>query len=116
MSTNWAAEAAFAAAAIADEGMPITVRRVVRGAFDPATGEHSEESVVDTSAAGIYLATGKTQWLGGSQVLASDRIMLAAVEPGIGDTVLADRDWFVVAVEPISPAGTLVACKILLRA
>lgn len=115
MSTNWASEAAAAAAAIADDGMPISVRHYERGAFDPATGEHSAANPVLTQAHGIYLATGSTQYVGGSMVLASDRIMLMTVQPQIGDEVIADQQWTVISTDPISPAGTLVACKVLLR-
>ena len=103
---NYAATAATATRLLQRFGASATLQRQTTGAYDPSTGTTpiTVEELATTAAVFAY----DQKYIDGTLVLQGDQraYMAPAVMPKQGD-VLAwqGRDWQVVAVKPLAPAG-----------
>jgi hypothetical protein len=113
---NYAATAATATRLLQRFGASATLKRQTTGAYDPATGTTPVTVAEIATTAAVFAYDQK--YIDGTLVLQGDQraYMTPGVMPKQGD-VLAwqGRDWQVVAVKPIAPAGTPVVYEAQLR-
>lgn len=98
--------AATATELLAEFGAACTLKRQTTGTYNPGTGTTpvTTESLPTTAAVFAY----PQRYIDGTLILEGDQqaFMVPAVAPKQGD-VLAwqGRDWQVIAVKPLAPAG-----------
>lgn len=117
---NYAATAARAAAQIKKAGQAITITRTADGTgeFDPATGAY--EPVAPLFFSGFAAASSYRQDLvDGTLIQQGDKLFTVAAsglgcEPMASDTLTdaAGKEWTVVSVDIVSPAGVALLYKV----
>ena len=113
---NYPATAATATRLLERFGAAATIKRSTPGAYNPATGTMTPTVTTHATTAAVFAFDQK--YIDGTLVQAGDqRAYLApAVVPQQGDALTWDgRDWQVVAVKPVSPAGVPVLFEAQLR-
>lgn len=113
---NYAATASTATRLLTRFGAAATLKRQVAGAYDPETGS---DTVTETSLATTAVVFAYDQkYIDGTLVLHGDQrgYLAPAVVPKQGDLLTWQGvDLSVVAVKPVSPAGTPVLFECQLR-
>lgn len=97
-------------------GAVATLRRATSGGYDPATGE-SAPTAVDHAVIAVVIAYDQ-KYIDGTLIQQGDQraFLDASQAPAQGDTFAwQGKDWHVVAVKPIAPAGTPVLFEAQLR-
>ena len=97
-------------------GAAATLKRQSAGSYDPSTGADavSETSLSTTAAVFAY----DQKYIDGTLILQGDQraYLSNEQEPQQGDLLAwGGADWRVVAVKPLSPAGTVVLYEAQLR-
>lgn len=115
-SFNYAATAATATRLLQRFGASATLKRQTTGAYDPSTGTTpvTVTELATTTAVFAY----DQKYIDGTLILQGDQraYMTPAVMPKQGDVLTwQSKDWQVIAVKPISPAGTPVVYEAQLR-
>ncbi|MBO9717521.1 MAG: hypothetical protein J7507_12115 [Pseudoxanthomonas sp.] len=113
---NYAATAATATRLLQRFGAACTLKRQTTGAYDPNTGT-TPVTVTELATTAAVFAYPQ-RYIDGTLILQGDQqaFMDPAVTPKQGDVLTwQGRDWQVVAVKPISPAGTPVLFEAQLR-
>lgn len=113
---NYAATAATATRLLQRFGAAATIRRTQPGAYDPDTGT-STPTVTDLSTTAAVFDMDQ-KYVDGTQVLQGDKT--AYCDPGVapeqGDSFVWQGTTFaVIAVKPVSPAGTPVLFEAQIR-
>lgn len=113
---DYSRTAATATSLLQRFGAACTLKRQTTGEYDPATGETPVTVTQLTTTAAVFAYDQK--YIDGTVILQGDQraYMVPAVEPKQGD-VLAwqGRDWQVVAVKPLAPAGAACLYEAQLR-
>lgn len=103
---NYAATAATATRLLQRFGAACTLKRQTTGEYDPATGETPITVTEFPTTAAVFAYDQK--YIDGTLILQGDQraYMAPAVVPKQGD-VLAwqGKDWSVIAIKPLAPAG-----------
>lgn len=113
---DYSRTAATATSMLKRFGAACTLKRQTTGEYDPATGTNpvTVTSLPTTAAVFAY----DQKYIDGTLILQGDQraYMVPGVEPKQGD-VLAwqGRDWQVVAVKPLAPAGVQCLYEAQLR-
>lgn len=123
MGLDYQAIALDAAAAIADAGMSITIRRPAADrVFDPVEGEWTGGGApVDTVALGVVLPSlpGWTSTHDAALIEPGDQFILleaGGVEPVLTDRAIAEgREYQIVEMERLAPAGVPVLYTLRVR-
>lgn len=116
MTFNYHATAATAARLLQRFGASATLKRTTTGAYDPSLGYApvTVTSHVTTAAVFAY----PQGYIDGTNILHGDQqaFMAPAVAPKQGDKLTwQGRDWDVIAVKPVSPAGVPVVYEAQVR-
>lgn len=114
---NYAATAATATRLLQRFGASATLKRVTPGEYDPATGTTPNATTTELATTAAVFAYDQ-KYIDGSLILQGDQraYMTPAVMPKQGDLLAwQGRDWSIVAVKPISPAGVPVVYEAQLR-
>ncbi len=119
MSFNYPDVAQTASELLKEFGAPVTLVRVTRGAYDPATGTVAT-SEVEHVASGVKLDY-EQRMVDGSSILRGDqRVYLGpfiAAAPQAGDRMtVGGKEFTVVASRPLAPAGVVVLHDVQVRA
>lgn len=124
MTAFYTGMAATAAAMVREFGQAVTVSRKAAGTYSPSTGA---ATVTTTTQAGLGVEVAYTaREIDGTLVLAGDKKLIlgplnaagaSLTAPQMDDTItLADGGvWTIRAIEPLSPAGTLLIWTLQLR-
>lgn len=108
MSFDYAAMAATALRLLESFGQDVVLKRFTGNSIDPVTGATvagTDASVTTTGIMKLYASN----MIDGTRILATDRELVLSNEqvPVQTDTVTIDgEDWSIVAIKPVSPAGT----------
>lgn len=110
--------AATAVELLAEFGMPVTLVRVIPGAYDPDTGT-STNTTANHDGIGVKLDYEQRE-IDGTQIRRGDqRVYMApdlAVTPRTGDTLtIGVESWQVIESRPLSPSGVVVLHDIQVR-
>jgi len=113
---NYLNTAATATRLLQRFGAVATLKRTTTGEYDPATGETplTVESLATTAAVFAY----EQKYIDGTLILQGDQqvYLMPAVEPKQGDTFeWQGRNYQVVSVKPVSPAGVPVLFEAQIR-
>ena len=116
MTFNYAATAATATRLLERFGAACTLKRETEGTYDPATGTApiTVASLATTAAVFAY----EQKYIDGTLILQGDQraYMAPAVTPRQGDKLTwQGKDYEVVAVKPVSPAGVPVLFEAQIR-
>lgn len=116
MSFNYPNTAATATRLLQRFGAACTLKRTGAAAYDPATGtvEPTVTSLATTAAVFAYAQ----KYIDGTLILQGDQqaFCVPGVEPKQGDVVSwQSRDYTVISVKPVSPAGVPVLFEAQLR-
>lgn len=115
-SFNYAATAATATRLLTRFGASATLKRQTTGTYDPATGTTPVTVTELATTAAVFAYDQK--YIDGTLIMQGDQraYMAPAVLPKQGD-VLAwqGKDWQVIAVKQLAPAGTPVIYEAQLR-
>lgn len=117
MTFDYPATAATATRLLQRFGAAATIKRVTAGTYDPATGTTTPSTASLATTAAVFAYDQK--YIDGTLILQGDqRAYLApGQEPKQGDKLTwQSRDYQVVAVKPVSPAGIPVLFEAQLRA
>ena len=110
---------------LTEYGMSMTLTRQTSGTFDAETGQYG--SAVDTDYAAIGLVQAPNakgegdRYFPGTTIAAGDRYVILAssgmtVDPAAGDTLtIGGTAYSIVASMPVSPAGTDLLYRLLVR-
>jgi hypothetical protein len=115
-SFNYAATAATATSLLLSFGAPCTLKREVAGAYDPATGNAAVTETTFTTQAAVFAYDQK--YINNTLILLGDQLayMPPATAPKQGDLMTwQGKDYTVVAVKPVSPAGVPVLYEAQIR-
>ncbi len=113
---NYAATAATATRLLERFGAACTLKRQTAGAYDPVLGYAPITTTSLATTAAVFAYAQK--YIDGTLILQGDQqaYMAPAVEPKQGDLLSwQGKDYQVVAVKPVSPAGTLVLFEAQIR-
>jgi hypothetical protein len=105
---DYVAIAEDAKQALTEDGMSVTIRKVVVGEYDPSTGSASN-TVTDTVKQGLILPFGRGQaFFNGKPIVTNDERLL--LEPSavfeVTDSVLIGGvEYNIVSASPFHPAG-----------
>lgn len=116
MTFDYAATAATATRLLQRFGASATLKRVTTGVYDPVTGTTTDTTTELATTAAVFAYDQK--YIDGTLILQGDQraYMTPAVMPKQGDLLAwQGRDWSIVAVKPISPAGVPVVYEAQLR-
>lgn len=97
-------------------GAAATLKRTTAGAYDPATGTSTPSIASMTTTAAVFSYDQK--YIDGTLILQGDQQAFCApgVEPKQGDAMTwQGKDYTVVSVKPVSPAGVPVLFEAQLR-
>jgi hypothetical protein len=116
MSFDYAHSAATALRLLQRFGASATLKRQSAGSYDPSTGSDTvtETSLTTTAAVFAY----DQSYIDGTLILQGDQLAYLSneQEPQQGDLLAwQGADYRVVAVKPLSPAGTVVLYEAQLR-
>lgn len=115
-SFQYAATAATATRLLQRFGASATIKRQTTGTYDPSTGTTPVTVTELATTAAVFAYDQK--YIDGTLILQGDQraYMTPAVMPKQGDLLAwHGRDWSIVAVKPISPAGVPVVYEAQLR-
>jgi hypothetical protein len=115
-----------AADMLADKGQTMTLAYVGGGTYNPATGTTSGSALPSATVKGVILPLSPFAKQGNSNIVAGDQQCLLAAEDVSGNTISAPqvggtvtdangKAWAIIAVEPLSPAGTDVLHDLVVR-
>ncbi|MBV7475394.1 hypothetical protein [Pseudoxanthomonas sp. PXM05] len=113
---NYAATAATATRLLQRFGASATLKRQTTGAYDPSTGTTPVTVTELATTAAVFAYDQK--YIDGTLILQGDQraYLVPAQVPKQGDVLAWNgKDWRVVAVKPIAPAGTVVLYEAQLR-
>lgn len=113
---NYAATAATATRLLQRFGAAATLKRTTTGEYDPELGEAPVTVTELATTAAVFAYDQK--YIDGTLILQGDQraYIVPANEPKQGDLLAwQGRDWSIVAVKPISPAGVPVVYEAQLR-
>lgn len=116
MTFNYPATAATATRLLQRFGASCVLKRQTAGAYSPSTGSATPSTASLATTAAVFAYDQK--YIDGTLIKQGDqRAYLApAVAPAQGDKLTWDgRDYAIVAVKPISPAGTPVLYEAQIR-
>ena len=116
MTFNYTATAATATRLLQNFGAAATLTRVTPGTYDPDTGTSTPTETDLSTTAAVFDMDQK--YVDGTLVLQGDKIAYCApaVEPEQGDRFTwQGTAYTIVAVKPISPAGTAVLFEAQIR-
>lgn len=116
MSFNYAATAATATRLLTRFGASATIKRQTTGAYDPSTGTTPVTVTELATTAAVFSFDQK--YIDGTLILQGDQeaYLAPSVMPKQGDLLAwQSRDWNIVAVTPIGPAGVPVLYEVQLR-
>lgn len=119
------AQRSRAADLIASKGQSVTLTRRAAGAYDPATGSATITETTQT-VSGAILPLSAFAKQAGNVVTGDQQLLLAGEttagvalnpEPKVDDTVTdaGGAVWSIIAVEPLSPAGTEIIFDCIVR-
>ena len=123
MSAFYDRQAATAQRLLAQFGQPVTVSRVTGGTEDPLTGEMTGQTTESYTPNGVLLnysvkEAGDSR-AAGNEIRTSDRKLLLApfdVDPVVTDSVTVDgREWTIIRIKPLRPAGQTLLHEIQVR-
>ncbi len=112
---------------LTDAGAAMTLRRTVKGTYDPATGIFGADTVTDYLVSGICTSGGKPTSSSGQRffnnvlVQTDDRIVLIAasgleIVPAPGDNVIiGDETWTILSQVSVNPGVVNLMFRLLLR-
>ncbi|QLQ28519.1 MAG: hypothetical protein HZT39_09840 [Pseudoxanthomonas sp.] len=115
-SFQYAAIAATATRLLQRFGASATLKRQTAGTYDPSTGTTPVTVTELATTAAVFAYDQK--YIDGTLILQGDQeaYLTAANAPKQGDLLAwQGRDWSIVAVKPISPAGVPVVYEAQLR-
>lgn len=116
MTFNYTSTAATATRLLKRFGAAATLKRTVPGAYDPVTGA-ATPTVTSLATTAVVLAFDQ-KYIDGTLILRGDQQVYFApgVVPRQGDVLTWQAlDYQVIAVKPVSPAGTVVLFEGQLR-
>ena len=116
MSFNYPATAATATRLLERFGAPATLKRQSGTAYDPATGTSTQTYTSYATTAAVFAYDQK--YIDGTLIQQGDQLAYCApaVTPEQGDRFTwHGRDYAVVAVKPVAPAGVPVLYEVQLR-
>lgn len=113
---NYTASAATAARLLAKYGQAVTLRQVVQGAYDPATGTTSQ-TVTDVQRNGAVFDYG-TGTVDGTLIQQGDKQLY--MEPGVVPSmqhrvIVGGVEYGIVTIKEINPAGVPILYELQLR-
>lgn len=117
MTFNYAATAATATRLLQRFGASATLKRQTAGEYDPVTGTTPDATTTELATTAAVFAYDQ-KYIDGTLILQGDQraYIVPANEPKQGDLLAwQGRDWSIVAVKPISPAGVPVVYEAQLR-
>lgn len=122
--TDYTLDRADAADMLTDFGQAVTLTRRTSGAYDPATGG---STITETTQAGIgvILPLSAFRKSVGNVVEGDQQLLLSGLNatggvltvPHVDDTVTdsASVVWSLIAIDPLSPAGTAILYDCIVR-
>jgi len=116
VSFNYIGTAATATRLLERFGNACTLKREVAGAYDPATGSATVTTTSLSTTAAVFAYEQK--YIDNTLILQGDQLayMKPSVEPKQGDKLTwMTKDYTIIAVKPISPAGTPVLFEAQIR-
>lgn len=105
-------------------GQVVTLTHVTPGSYDTATATETGATTTTQTGSGVEIAytareiDGNTIRVGDKKLLLSplNSAGAALLAPELGDTAaLASGTWTILAIEPLSPAGTVIMWTLHLR-
>lgn len=122
---SYADDRADAAEAIAEAGQSMTLAYPGGGTYDPATGTASGSGPASATVKGAFFPLSAFRKAQGNIVEGDQQLLLAAqntsgtaiTAPQVNGTVTdaGGTVWTIIAVEPLSPAGTAVLYDCIAR-
>jgi hypothetical protein len=123
--TDYTIDRQEAAEMLADFGQDITVTRRSSGAYDPATGTATITTTNQSTKGVILPLSAYRKATGGNVVEGDQQLLMSALKsdgsvlsiPHVDDTVTdsASNVWSLVAIEPLTPAGTDILYDCIVR-
>ena len=113
---NYPATAATATRLLERFGAAATLKRTATGAYDPSLGYAPVTVTQHATTAAVFAYP--QGYIDGTNILQGDQqaFMVPAVEPVQGDALVwMGKDWAIVAVKPVAPAGLAVIYEAQLR-
>lgn len=102
-------------------GQPVIIREVTPGAYDPATGETSDETSTDTTASGVLLEYTGDERLANSLIQQGDKKLKVPAkglaQPSLNSKVIIQGEtWTIVPpLKVMNPAGTPLVYELQVR-
>ncbi|MCU1752151.1 hypothetical protein [Pseudomonas sp. 6D_7.1_Bac1] len=122
MATFYDEMAVMALEMISEFGQPVTIRDIIKGAYDPSTSKTRPDSVVERTAQGIMLDFTGQEFQNNSLIKVGDKKLKIAASgltspPTLLSKVVAQgRIWTIVPpLKEINPAGTPILYELQVR-
>lgn len=123
---SYVEDRADAAAMLAEDGQSMTLAYVGTSVYDPATGMTTLTTPDPQTVKGAIFPLSPFAKQGNSNIVAGDQQCLLAAENAAGAAILAPHVsgtltdanaavWTIIAVEPLSPAGTAILFDCIVR-
>ncbi|MGE8098116.1 hypothetical protein ACQKP6_09150 [Pseudomonas fluorescens] len=105
-----------------DYGQPVTIRDIIKGAYDPSTSKTQPDTIVERTAQGILLGFTGQEFQTNSLIEVGDKKLKIAASgltspPTLLSKVVAQgRTWTIVPpLKEINPAGTPILYELQVR-
>ena len=117
MAFNYASMASLVTEQLASFGMPMALRRVTAGTYDPVAGTTTGGTSADIACTGLTTKI-TTEYAKAFAVEANDRMAIldGTVAPLMTDLlVIATVPWQIIRVDPVQPTTIPLAYKCQIR-
>lgn len=117
MAFDYAGMATLVTDQLAQFGMPMLLRRVTAGTYDPVSGTTTGGTSTDLAVTGLTTKI-TSEYAKAFAVEANDRMAIldGTVEPQMADLlVIGSVPWQIVRIDPVQPTTTPLAYKCQIR-